>query len=164
MTIAITEDHRTLAEVTSDFLERHDSKGAARSLLEADTESMPAFWDALVELGWLGLHVSEDNGGSGFGMPELVVVVEQLGSGLAPGPFVSTVIASAAIGAAAPADVATRLLPGLADGSVVAGVGIDGAASVSGSSISGTVHTVLGGALGHLLVVRAGADLALHRL
>ena len=161
MTIAITEDHRTLADVTRDFLERHDSKGAARSLLEADTETMPAFWDALVELGWLGLHVSEDNGGSGFGMPELVVVVEQLGSGLAPGPFVSTVIASAAIGAAAPADVAARLLPGLADGSVVAGVGIGGDLTATASSVSGTAHTVLGGALGHLLVMRAGADLAI---
>jgi alkylation response protein AidB-like acyl-CoA dehydrogenase len=161
MTIAITEDHRTLADVTRDFLERHDSKGAARSLLEADTETMPAFWDALAELGWLGLHISEDNGGSGFGMPELVVVVEQLGSGLAPGPFVSTVIASAAIGAAAPADVAARLLPGLADGSVVAGVGIDGNLTATASSVSGTAHTVLGGGLGQLLVVRAGADLAI---
>jgi len=161
MTIAITEDHRTLADVTRDFLERHDSKGAARSLLEADTETMPAFWDALAELGWLGLHISEDNGGSGFGMPELVVVVEQLGSGLAPGPFVSTVIASAAIGAAAPADVAARLLPGLADGSVVAGVGIDGNLTATASSVSGTAHTVLGGGLGQRLVVRAGADLAI---
>ncbi|CAB4323388.1 MAG: acyl-CoA dehydrogenase [Actinobacteria bacterium] len=161
MTIAITEDHRTLADVTRDFLERHDSKGAARSLLEADTETMPAFWDALAELGWLGLHISEDNGGSGFGMPELVVVVEQLGSGLAPGPFVSTVIASAAIGAAAPADVAARLLPGLADGSVVAGVGIDGNLTATASSVSGTAHTVLGGGLGQLLIVRAGADLAI---
>ena len=161
MTIAITEDHRTLADVTRDFLERHDSKGAARSLLEADTETMPAFWDALAELGWLGLHISEDNGGSGFGMPELVVVVEQLGSGLAPGPFVSTVIASAAIGAAAPADVAARLLPGLADGSVVAGIGIDGNLTATASSVSGTAHTVLGGGLGQLLIVRAGADLAI---
>jgi 3-oxochol-4-en-24-oyl-CoA dehydrogenase len=161
MTIAITEDHRTLAEVTTDFLERHDSKGAARALLEADTETMPAFWNALVELGWLGLHISEDNGGSGFGMPELVVVVEQLGAGLAPGPFVSTVIASAAIAAAAPGDVAARLLPGLADGSVVAGVGIGGNLTATASSVNGTAHTVLGGALGHLLVVRAGADLAI---
>ena len=161
MTIAITEDHRTLAEVTTDFLARHDSKGAARELLEADTETMPAFWSALAELGWLGLHIAEEHGGSGFGLPELVVVVEQLGAGLAPGPFVSTVIASAAIAAAAPADVAARLLPGLADGSVVAGIGIDGDLTVSGSSVSGTAHTVLGGALGQLLVVRAGADLAI---
>jgi alkylation response protein AidB-like acyl-CoA dehydrogenase len=161
MTIAITEDHRTLAEVTTDFLDRHDSKGAARALLEADTETMPAFWDALAELGWLGLHISEDNGGSGFGMPELVVVVEQLGSGLAPGPFVSTVIASAAIGAAAPADVAARLLPGLADGSVVAGVGIDGNLTATASSVTGTVHTVLGGGLGEFFVVRVGSDFAI---
>ena len=161
MTIAITEDHRTLAEVTTDFLARHDSKSAARELLEADTETMPAFWSALAELGWLGLHIAEEHGGSGFGLPELVVVVEQLGAGLAPGPFVSTVIASAAIAASAPADVAARLLPGLADGSVVAGIGIDGDLTVSGSSVSGTAHTVLGGALGQLLVVRAGADLAI---
>ena len=58
MSIAITEDHRTLAEVTSDFLARHDSKGAARALLEATDEPMPSFWSALAELGWLGLHLS----------------------------------------------------------------------------------------------------------
>lgn len=161
MTIAITEDHRTLAEVTRDFLERHDSKGSARALLEADTESMPNRWDDLVELGWLGLHIAEEHGGSGFGMPELVVVVEQFGAGLATGPFVPTVIASAAIAASAPADEAARLLPGLVDGRTVAGIGIDGDVVASGSAVSGTVHTVLGGNLAQLLVVRAGADLAI---
>ena len=120
MSIAITEDHRTLADVTADFLLRHDSRSAARELLEASSETMPAFWSALAELGWLGLHIPEENGGSGFGMPELVVVVEQMGAGLAPGPFVSTVIASAALTASASAEIAAKFLPGLADGSVVA--------------------------------------------
>ena len=161
MSIAITEDHRTLAEVTSDFLERHDSLGAARALLEADTETMPAFWSALAELGWLGLHIPEAHGGSGFGMPELVVVTEQLGAGLAPGPFVPTVIASAAITAVAPADVAAHLLPGLADGSVVAGIGFDEMLSSKGSTIAGTARTVLGGGLANIIVVAVGDDLAI---
>jgi alkylation response protein AidB-like acyl-CoA dehydrogenase len=69
MSIAITEDHRTLSDVTADFLERHDSRGAARELLEASAETMPTFWSALAELGWLGLHIPEEHGGSGFGMP-----------------------------------------------------------------------------------------------
>ena len=161
MSIAITEDHRTLTEVTRDFLARHDSKGAARALLEAPTEPMPSFWSALAELGWLGLHLPEEFGGSGFAMPELVVVVEQMGAGLAPGPFVATVAASAAIAAVAPGDVAERLLPGLADGSRTAGIGITDAVSLSGSKLVGTAPTVLSAGLADLLVLAVGDDLAI---
>src|SRR5579883_3431607 len=122
MPIAITEDHRLLAATASDFLDKHGSRAAARALLEADVETLPPFWEEVRQLGWLGLHIPEEHGGSGFGLPELVVVVEEMGRGIAPGPFVPTVIASAVIGAAAPADVQARLLPGLADGSTTAGV------------------------------------------
>jgi alkylation response protein AidB-like acyl-CoA dehydrogenase len=55
-----------------------------------------------------GLHLPEEHGGSGYGLPELVVVVEELGRAIAPGPFVPTVIASAVVAAAAP----TRCGPG----------------------------------------------------
>ena len=119
MSIAITEDHRALAETAADFLERRDAKAAARALLEAPTEELPDFWKALVDLGWLGLHVPEDLGGSGYGLEELVVVVEELGRVVAPGPFVPTVIASAVLVAAADDATKARLVPGLADGSTV---------------------------------------------
>ena len=69
MSIAITEDHRALADTASDFLRKRDARGAARALLEADRRSRrPTFWDDLAELGWLGLHVPEEHGGSGFGL------------------------------------------------------------------------------------------------
>ena len=71
MAIAITEDHRTLGQTASDFLAKHDSGGAARSLLEADTEKLPPFWGDLVSLGWLGLHLPESVGGSGYGLPDI---------------------------------------------------------------------------------------------
>src|SRR3954447_1440323 len=99
MSIAITEDHRTLAETASDFLLKRNARGAARELLEAETEQRPAFWGDLSNLGWSGLHIGEEYGGSGFGLPELVVVVEELGRAIAPGPFVPTAIASAVIAA-----------------------------------------------------------------
>ena len=102
MSIAITEDHRALGQTASDFLAKHDSRGAARVLLEAETEVPPPFWGDLASLGWLGLHLTEDRGGSGFGLSELVVVVEELGRAVTPGPFVPTVIASAFLDAAAP--------------------------------------------------------------
>ena len=69
--------------------------------------------------GWLGLHLPEEHGGSGYGLEELVVVVEELGRAVAPGPFVPTVIASAILAAAGDDATKAALLPGLADGSHV---------------------------------------------
>ena len=54
MSIAITEDHRALADTAADFLAKRDARGAARDLLEAADEGLPPFWGDLVELGWLG--------------------------------------------------------------------------------------------------------------
>ena len=90
-------------------------------------------------------------------MEELVVVVEELARAVAPGPFVPTVIASSVLLAAGDADVQKRHLPGLADGSVVAGVALDGSVSVSGGTASGSA-VVLGGGLAQLLVLPAGDD------
>src|SRR5580704_12871758 len=97
MSIAITEDHRSLGQTASDFLTKHDARRSARALLDARTETLPLFWEDLASLGWLGLHLPEARGGSGFGLPEVVVVVEELGRSVAPGPFLPTVIASAVI-------------------------------------------------------------------
>jgi alkylation response protein AidB-like acyl-CoA dehydrogenase len=147
MSIAISEDHRALSDTASDFLLKRNARGAARALLEAPAETLPDFWNDLAGLGWLGLHLPEEYGGSGFGLEELVVVVEELGRAVAPGPFVPTVIASAVINAAAPDDVKAKLLPGLADGSVRAAVSLDGTVA-------------LGGALAELFLIAQGDDVA----
>lgn len=159
MSIAITEDHKALADVVADFCVRNDLRGQARVLLDSDPETIPATWPAMAELGWLGLHIAEEHGGSGFGLPELVVVVEQLGRELAPGPFVPTVVASAAIAAAATPEQAARFLAGLVDGSTPAGIALSSDLTVSGATASGDAGVVLGGALAELLVVAAGDDL-----
>ena len=99
MAIAITEDHQALASTASEFLTKREARRAARELLEAESEPMPAMWDDIVNLGWLGLHVPEEHGGSGYGIEELVVVVEELSKAVAPGPFVPTVAASAVLAA-----------------------------------------------------------------
>ena len=87
------------------------ARAAARDLLDATDEGRPAFWAEIAELGWLGLHVGEQYGGAGFGLPELVVVVEEFGRAVAPGPFVPTVICSAVIAAAGNDDQRARFLP-----------------------------------------------------
>ena len=159
MPIAITEDHRALGQTASDFLAKRDARGAARALLEADDEGLPPFWADLAELGWLGLHLPEDKGGSGFGLPELVVVVEELGRAIAPGPFVPTVVASAVLDDVGSDELAVRLLPGLADGSVLGGVALSSDITVTGGTAAGTAPGVLGGGLATILVLPAGDDI-----
>src|SRR6201992_4450738 len=123
MGIALTDDHRELGEVARAFLTSQKARAAARSLLDAPEEARPPFWQGIVELGGLGLHVDEEHGGSGYGLPELVVVIEELGRAVAPGPFVPTVIASAVIAKDGSAEQKSRLLPGLIDGTLTAGGG-----------------------------------------
>jgi alkylation response protein AidB-like acyl-CoA dehydrogenase len=161
MSIAITEDHRALATTVADFLEKHGARAEARALLTADTETLPAFWPDLCALGWLGLHVPEEHGGSGYGLSELVVVVEELGRAIAPGPFVPTVIASAVLAAAAPEAVAARLLPDLASGARTGAVALGGDVTVVDGAARGSAGVVLGGGLADVLLVGTGDDVAI---
>jgi hypothetical protein len=161
MPIAVTDDHRALADTAADFLRKNDSRGAARALLEADSEPLPAFWSELASLGWLGLHLPEDVGGAGYTLEELVVVVEELGAAVTPGPFVPTVIASAFIAQAGDEGLKSSLLAGLADGSRTAAIALASDLTVSGGKASGTIAAVLAGGAPDLLVVGAGDDVLL---
>ena len=158
MPIAMTEDHRTLAETVSGFLAKRQDRATASGLLDAESEGLPAFWAELSLLGLLGLHFPEERGGSGFGLPETLVVTEQMGRYLAPGPFVPTVITSAVLAAAAPLDLQARLLPGLGDGSVIEAVALGGEISYSDGRASGEAGVVISGHLADVLLVPAGND------
>jgi len=158
MSIAISEEHRALAQTVAGFLTDHQPRTAARALLEAEADALPAFWAGLGGLGLLGLHIPEEYGGSGFGLPETLVVAEQMGRHLAPGPFVPTVIASAVLAAAGPDELRKRLLPGLADGSVTGAAALGGEVSYAGGTATGKAGVVISGHLADVLLVPAGDD------
>ena len=159
MSIAITDDHRALGQTASDFLAKHDARGAARALLEAETELPPPFWADLASLGWLGLHLPEDKGGSGFGLPELVVVVEELGRAIDPRAVRpdrdrQRVHRRGGIGRApgTPAAGPRRWHRSSAASRSTSDI------TVAGGNAAGTAPAVLGGGLAHVLVLPAGED------
>jgi alkylation response protein AidB-like acyl-CoA dehydrogenase len=164
MTIAITDDHRALADTAADFLAKHDARGAARALLEATDETVPPFWDDLAGLGWLGLHVPEEHGGSGYGLAELVVVAEALGRVLAPGPFVPTVIASSTIAACASDTQKSARLPGLVTGDTTGAFALATDLSLEAGTGTGTAGVVLGGNLADVLLAVHGDDVLVVEL
>ena len=97
MPIAITDEHQELASTVRGVLTAHKALQAARTRLESDDEPRPSYWGEMADLGWLGVHLPEAYGGSGAGLVELVVVLEELGRQVAPGSFLPTVLASAVI-------------------------------------------------------------------
>src|SRR3981081_4072884 len=106
MALAITDDHRELAEVAKSMVAgRGGVANARRILLDADEPGRwwenDALWKEIVATGWLGLHVGEAFGGQGYGLPELTIVLEQLGRAAIGGPFPPPVAGSAVLAAVA---------------------------------------------------------------
>jgi 3-oxochol-4-en-24-oyl-CoA dehydrogenase len=159
MSIAITEDHRSLAESVSQLLRRREARAAARALLEAPSEERPSLWSDLVGMGLTGLHVPDEYGGAGGGFEELVVAVEELGRAMTPGPFVPTAIASAVLSTTDNDAARKTYLAGLADGSRTAAVALDSQVEIRDGKASGNV-AALGGGMADLLLVAAGDDVA----
>ena len=156
--LAITDEHRALADSASGQLKRLDARAGARATLDGGPTHPAAVWQAAADLGWHGLAVAEEYGGSGFGLAEVAVVLEVLGRHLCPGPFLPTVSAAAVIGASGSATLRRALLPGLADGSRVAALGTSGSVTVDGGTAHGECAAVLGAPDADVLVLVAGGD------
>ena len=106
--LAITEEHTDLADSAIGQLNRLNSRAAARATLENGSAHPSEIWSAGKDLGWNGLAIAEEHGGSGFGLAELAVVLEAQGRELSPGPFLPTVAAAVVIDRCAPDSVSAQ--------------------------------------------------------
>ena len=83
-------------------------------------------WKAFAEMGFSGLLVPEDFGGSGLGCVEAGVVMEEIGRTLMPSPFLATaVLAASALSRGGSAAQKSEYLPKISDGSLLAALAID---------------------------------------
>lgn len=72
-----------------DFLAKESSSKVVRKLMESPDAFDGSLWNKLAELGWTALGIPEEFGGVG-GFLDLVVVLEEAGRALLPGPFFAT--------------------------------------------------------------------------
>ncbi|GAB3983674.1 acyl-CoA dehydrogenase family protein [Actinoallomurus acanthiterrae] len=133
------------------FLAQECPPTAVRRLMADPTAHDAALWGRLAaELGLTGLAVPEEHGGAGCGLTELAVVCEEFGRALTPVPFLATAV----LAAYAVRD--GRLLAGIADGSLIATVVLDGDLTADGGRLTGTAPYVLDGHLADVIVCGAG--------
>ncbi|MSO38379.1 MAG: acyl-CoA dehydrogenase [Acidimicrobiia bacterium] len=163
MPIGITDEHCALQDAVRGWSERHCSPTVLRAALDAETETLPAFWQDFLGQGWAGIHVGESHDGEGYSLVELSIVLEELGRAGAPGPILGHVLAAAVLQAAVDVGVtdAGEYLSGLASGGFVSTVAMAGSldSEMRGDGtlmVRGTIAPVLSGHVAELVIADAG--------
>lgn len=125
MDFSLTEQQCLMQEETAKALERISPVSRVREAIEAPAAISRDVWKGLCELGLQGILIDPEFGGLGLGVLDAALVAEQLGRFIVPAPYVgSAVMAPIAISRSGSPLQKADLLPKLADGSLIIGVGI----------------------------------------
>jgi len=89
MDFAFSEEQEMLRRSTRDFLAKECGSKVVRKLMEGPDAYDPALWKKMAGLGWTSLGIPEKYGGAGTFL-DLIVVLEECGRSLLPGPFFAT--------------------------------------------------------------------------
>jgi alkylation response protein AidB-like acyl-CoA dehydrogenase len=117
MDIGFSEEQALLRDTARKFLESACTTKFVRERMETAEAVTPEFWAQLAEQGWLGINFAEEEGGSGLGLTDLVVLMEEMGRAVMPGPYLATVLlGGAAIRAAGSPAQRQEYLPAIAEG------------------------------------------------
>ncbi len=123
MDIQLSEDQELFRETTRKFLESECPLTTVRQLHLDQNGFDSKYWRSGAELGWTTLLISEEDGGgsiSGNGIADLMIVAEEMGRLVSPGPVIPVNIVAATISRSGSAEQRAQLIPGLLDGSSIA--------------------------------------------
>jgi alkylation response protein AidB-like acyl-CoA dehydrogenase len=121
MDFGFSEEQDMLRSSARDFLAKEAPMTYVRKMMEDERGYTTELWKKMAALGWMGLVLPEEFGGSGLDFVDMVVVLEEMGRAVLPGPFFSTVIlAGIAIADGGTPAQKAAYLPKIADGSLKA--------------------------------------------
>jgi alkylation response protein AidB-like acyl-CoA dehydrogenase len=95
MDLGLTEEQEMLKNFARDFLEKECPEKLVRDMEDDETGHSPELWRGMAEQGWQGLVIPADYGGSGMTFLDLIILIEEFGRALVPGPFVPTMVGGA---------------------------------------------------------------------
>jgi alkylation response protein AidB-like acyl-CoA dehydrogenase len=95
MDLGLSEEQELLKNFARDFLEKECPEAFVREMEEDEKGYSPEFWRMMAAQGWLGMIIPEQYGGTGMTFTDLIVLLEEFGRALVPGPFISTVVLGA---------------------------------------------------------------------
>ncbi|MDP7640179.1 MAG: acyl-CoA dehydrogenase family protein, partial [Candidatus Hydrogenedentes bacterium] len=117
----LTEDEEMLRSAALDFLERDAPNEVVQNLLkQSDTGFTDELWRTTAEMGWMGIIIPEQYGGTEFPLTSAGVLFEALGSGPLPGPhFSSGILSTQILLEAGTEEQKQEILPAIAEGAQI---------------------------------------------
>ncbi|WP_454616266.1 acyl-CoA dehydrogenase family protein [Bradyrhizobium cenepequi] len=171
MALILTEEQSMLRDSARGLISDKAPVSHLRQLRDSKdgTGFSPELWKTFAEMGFSGLLVPEQFGGSGLGAVEAGIVMEEIGRTLMPSPFLATsVLAASALSHGGSEAQKSQHLPGIADGSLLAALAVDEGAkhrplqtrmqavrSGNGFKLNGDKALVVDGHAAGLLIVAA---------
>ena len=173
MPLVLTEEQSMLRDSARGFINEKAPIAHLRKL--RDDRDATGFsrdlWKGFAEMGFAGLLVPENFGGSGLGAVEAGIVLEEIGRNLMPSPFLSTAVLAASALRRGSAEQQAAYLPKIADGSLIAALAVDEGAkhrphniamqavrAGNGFKLNGAKALVVDGHVADLLIVAARSD------
>ena len=118
--ILFSDEQGQLLEIAETFSANKSPIATVRRRLEAENAIEDELWREIADLGWLGIAIPEEYGGSGLGLGEVVTIVEPMGRNLLSSPLASTTLAAQAILRDGSDEQKSQWLPRLAGGAIAA--------------------------------------------
>jgi acyl-CoA dehydrogenase len=99
MALLFNEEQQYLKDTAKDFVQKNAPISHFRKLRDSEDETgySKELWKQMAELGWAGILISEEYGGSDFGMMGMGGILEETGRCLVPSPLFSTALLGASL-------------------------------------------------------------------
>ncbi|HEU65765.1 MAG TPA: acyl-CoA dehydrogenase [Chloroflexi bacterium] len=141
MDLRFTEEQEILKQAARDFLTTECPKTLIRKLEQSEEGYSPELWKKMAELGWMGLIIPEQYGGIGYTFQDLVVLLEEIGRNVLPGPLIATITSAFPILEVGNEEQKKELLPKMAQGELILTTALledDGVFDASGIAVKAT--------------------------
>ena len=128
MPLLLNEDQEMLRDAAAGFLQENAPVSAFRELRDKDSSQgfSKELWTEMAQMGWAGILVPEEFGGSEFGMVGAGLIAEEMGKHLTASPFLSTsVLAATAFTKFGSDEQKERHLPKISSGNGVYALAVD---------------------------------------
>ncbi|MGI9295342.1 MAG: acyl-CoA dehydrogenase family protein [Pseudomonadales bacterium] len=116
--LSFSDEQSMLLESARDFCRDKSTIAAVRALLDGDTGFDAGVWQEMVALGWLGIAIPEQYGGSELGIGSTVPIAETMGRYMLSPPYFSATLAAQAIVRGGSSAQKEEWLPKIAEGCI----------------------------------------------
>ena len=128
MKLILTEEQEFLRDTAKDFAQERTPVAHFRELRDNNDQNLwdKEIWQEMVNLGWSGILIPEEFGGSNFGVAGISVILQECGKTLTPSPLFSTgVLGAYAISNFGTQEQKEKYLPKIVNGEITTALAVD---------------------------------------